>query len=263
MSQDKFISPGILNFDDLHSVHGDETLMAHVKQAIFTEGPVAFAFQVVQAFFPYSGGVWSSCSGFERANHAVYAFGWGIEYEQKDEVEYIEALNSWGTNWGVNGKFRIHPLCITDVTIPGTIESNVVSHEVPDLNEYWPWKPPKQCPTDEDGCVTDMEKDKDYDPSETCFSSSLNGKKIRVEEFDTELGYDYVLINGKHFHGTYGVNLNTDLLTSIIVDESGLKFASDSSIEAAGFKLCPVDPSEETNTTETTTTAPDDNSSDS
>merc|ERR1712051_773762 len=220
--QDTFIFPGIDKYDLLHEVHGDVDAIARMKTAMYTEGPVSFAFQVVRAFFPYAGGVWSACDGEERANHAVYAFGWGLynDAEGEEPVEFIEALNSWGTHWGVNGTFRIHPLCICDVTIPGTIDSARIDHEVQETNEYWPWDKPNECPTDSDGCVTDMEVSQNYSSNEMCFSKGLNGKMLRIAEFDMEIVYDYLQVNGERFTGSAETVLNTDLLTQLIVDDN-------------------------------------------
>merc|ERR1711920_331326 len=84
--------------------------------------------------------------------------GWGLDAQEDGgaAVEYFEASNSWGTNWGAEGHFRIHPRCVTDVTIPGPIESNAINHNVgtvdPDVpkdpdNENWPWQPWTNAPT--------------------------------------------------------------------------------------------------------------------
>ena len=126
---------------------------------------MAFAFYANQPFMGYHGGVFSMCTGHDRANHAVYAFGWSVVAREDDEgsVKYVEASNSWGTGWGAEGHFRIHPRCITDVTIPGSIEGGVVGHQVgtvdpnmprdPD-NELWPWPKPNEYPSTDNGCVT-------------------------------------------------------------------------------------------------------------
>merc|ERR1712150_379329 len=96
----------------------------------------------------YQSGVFSSCDGTENANHAVYAFGWGSALDADGEsVEFLEASNSWGTGWGDNGHFKIHPRCVCDFVIAGTIEQGVVSHAVGEIddsipkdpdNEMWP-----------------------------------------------------------------------------------------------------------------------------
>jgi len=256
MEKDTFVFPGIDNYDLLREVHGNEEAIAMMKTAMYTEGPVSFAFKVVRAFFPYAGGVWSACDGEERANHAVYAFGWGLYNDSENEelVEFIEALNSWGTHWGVNGTFRIHPVCICDVTIPGTINSTMINHEVEETNEYWPWDKPDECPVDADGCVTDLEGEDNYTSNEMCFSKQLNGKKLQIIEFDMEVGYDYLQVNGRRFSGSNETTLNVEVLTSLIVDENGIKFMSDQSVVGPGFKLCPLDPDENGNNTDSNDT---------
>jgi len=249
LSDDGFLSAGAAKYDWLTHVHGDAEKIGATKIAIYTEGPVAFAFFANHAFMGYHSGVFSVCTGHDQANHAVYAFGWGISAQASGgpAVEYFEASNSWGTRWGAGGHFRIHPRCMTDVTIPGTLESNVVSHQPgtvdPDVprdpdNEYWPWAKPNECPLGDDGCVTDMEGEADYSDNEVCVSKALNGKTIRVDSFSTERGYDVVTINGLHFSGVEGGGLDLDSLNGLVVDDHGIKFASDFSLNSAGFKLC-------------------------
>jgi len=209
---------------------------------------VAFAFYANHAFMGYHDGVFSVCTGHDQANHAVYAFGWGIvaSADGSGSVEYVEASNSWGTNWGAGGHFRIHPRCVTDVTIPGTIESTVVGHQVGTVdsnvprdpeNELWPWPRPNECPYVE-GCVTDMEGAGNYTEKEECVSKALNGKTISVVQFDTEYGYDVVYINGHAFSGQEGRGLDLETLNGLVVDDNGIKFQSDFSLSKSGFKLC-------------------------
>merc|ERR1712151_481971 len=245
LNDDEFKSAGVANYDWLTHVHGDATKIGAMKTAIYTEGPVAFAFFANGPFMGYHSGVFSVCTGHDQANHAVYAFGWGVVAHAAGgaAVEYVEASNSWGTGWGAGGHFRIHPRCITDVTIPGTIESSVVTHQPgtvdPDVprdpdNERWPWAGPKHCPLDDDGCVTDMGGAGAYANGEKCSSKALNGKTIRSEEFSTENGYDVVTINGNRYSGD-AVHID-----GLVVDDNGIAFQADFSLNAAGFKLCPV-----------------------
>merc|ERR1712241_194254 len=176
LMNDTYSSAGVANYDWLTDVHGDPEKIRITKTAIFQEGPVAFAFYANHAFMGYQSGVFSVCTGHDQANHAVYAFGWGVapQADGGEAVEYLEASNSWGVDWGAGGHFRIHPRCVTDVTIPGTIESSVVSHKVgtvdPDVprdpeNPSWPWPQPDECPYI-DGCVTDMEGAQPYSDNE-------------------------------------------------------------------------------------------------
>merc|ERR1712151_262111 len=131
-------------------------------------------------------------------------------------------------------------------TIPGTIESTVVTHQPgegdssvprdPD-NEYWPWPKPNECPTDADGCVTDMEGAGNYTNNEMCVSKALNSKTISVAQFDTEYGYDVVYINGQAFSGSEGHGLDLEALNGLVVGDNGIKFQSDFSLSRSGFKL--------------------------
>jgi hypothetical protein len=252
LGQDAYVSNSIAEYDWITGVHGDAEKMLAMRTAIFTEGPVSFAFQANSAFMGYAGGVFSVCTGQERPNHAVYAFGWGTatDPESGELVEFVEASNSWGENWGLSGHFRIHPRCVTDVTISGPIEANIVSHPVgtvdssapPDAdNEDWPWPKLPECPF-ENGCLTDMEGDADYANNEQCTSRRLNGKRIRVESFDLEDFYDKLTVNGQQNSGHY-TREELDQFTGVVVNNEGrITFSSDSSVTSSGFKLCAMDP---------------------
>jgi len=248
LANDTFYSGGIAAYNWLTQVHGDPEKIRITKVAILQEGPVAFAFKANREFMGYQSGVFSVCTGQERANHAVYTFGWGVlaAADGGDSIEYFEASNSWGANWGADGHFKIHPRCMTDVTIPGPIGSSAVNHQVGKVdlsvprdenNPYWPWPAPAECPYF-DGCVTDMEGDEPYANNEKCVSHQLDGKKITVQEFETERGYDVVKINGRAFSGKIGGGLDVDALSSMIVSEEGIKFESDFSLNGPGFKIC-------------------------
>lgn len=245
LSSDRYSSAGIASYDWIVQVHGDREKIAQMKQAMYQEGPVAFAFPVNRFFMSYHSGIYSVCQGSsrERGNHAVYAFGWGSVAHLFGlySVEYIEATNSWGPDWGENGHFKIHPRCITDLTIPGPIESSVVDHPVGKVdsdvpkdaeNEYWPWAEPDECPYTA-GCITDLEGSGDYSNNEFCVSKKLNGMRISVAEFDLEQKFDTLKVNGKVFSGKQANGLE-----GLVVDEHGITFKSDKSGPRAGFKLC-------------------------
>merc|ERR1719422_1491130 len=250
MLNDTYSSVGVANYDWLTEVHGDAEKIRITKTAILQEGPVAFAFYANNAFMGYQSGVFSVCTGHDQANHAVYAFGWGVapQADGGEAVEYLEASNSWGVDWGAGGHFRIHPRCITDVTIPGSIESSVVSHQVgtvdPDVprdpeNPAWPWPQPAECPyDDDDACLTDMEGAQPYSDNEVCVSHKLDGKKIKVMEFETERGYDVLTVNGRRLSGKEGAGFNVSTVNGLVVERTGIRFESDFSETAAGFKIC-------------------------
>ncbi|XP_029373229.1 dipeptidyl peptidase 1 [Echeneis naucrates] len=74
-------------------------------------GPMAVAFEVYPDFMHYKegiyhhGGLTDSFNPFELTNHAVLLVGYG--HCHKTGQKFWIVKNSWGTNWGENGYFRI------------------------------------------------------------------------------------------------------------------------------------------------------------
>jgi cathepsin B len=59
---------------------------------------------MVYADFPhYKSGVYSHVTGSMVGGHAIKVLGWGVENGRK----YWLAANSWNTNWGEAGFFKI------------------------------------------------------------------------------------------------------------------------------------------------------------
>ncbi|KAK3270400.1 hypothetical protein CYMTET_21203 [Cymbomonas tetramitiformis] len=76
-----------------------------MQKEIMTNGPIQVAFTVYKSFMSYKSGVYVK-KPFEfipEGGHAVKAVGWGTE----DGVDYWLIANSWNTNWGLNGFFKI------------------------------------------------------------------------------------------------------------------------------------------------------------
>lgn len=239
MDKDFFFAPGVGSYTWLTQIHGDAAKVLTMKNAIYEEGPIAFAFYANRPFMGYYTGVFSVCTANSRANHAVYTSGWG----ELDGVPYFQASNSWGTNWGVGGRFLIHPRCMTDATFPGKIHDAKL-HKVGNVdlsvprdptNPQWPWRATAKCPV-QDGCMTDMEGDGSYADNEECVSDAFAGKTIEVVEFNTEVNYDILTINGQHFSGTK--ETVSSVLDGLEVDDNGIKFTSDGSVTKSGFKIC-------------------------
>jgi serine protease len=76
-----------------------------LKTAIYLKGPIAAGVDDDDAFDDYEGGIFSSTALplEETTNHAVILVGWGNE----NGTEYFIGKNSFGTEWGEDGWFRI------------------------------------------------------------------------------------------------------------------------------------------------------------
>jgi len=78
---------------------GEEAIMREILE----HGPVQTAFTVYADFPSYKSGVYQHTYGGALGGHAVKIIGWGVENGEK----YWEVANSWNTNWGNKGFFRI------------------------------------------------------------------------------------------------------------------------------------------------------------
>jgi cathepsin H len=91
-----------------HSVNitaGDEVELLH---ALYEQGPVSIAYQVIGDFKQYEGGVYTSdkCGTLPtQVNHAVLAVGFG--HDEASGLDYWLVKNSWGHKWGLDGYFKI------------------------------------------------------------------------------------------------------------------------------------------------------------
>jgi len=76
---------------------------AAIQTEIMTNGPVEAAFTVYADFLSYKTGVYQYTSGDALGGHAIRILGWGVE----NGTPYWEVANSWNTDWGNQGYFRI------------------------------------------------------------------------------------------------------------------------------------------------------------
>jgi cathepsin B len=83
-----------------YSVERDEK---QIMTEIMTNGPVEGAFTVYADFPTYKKGVYQHVSGGELGGHAIRILGWGTE----NGTPYWLVANSWNTDWGDNGFFKI------------------------------------------------------------------------------------------------------------------------------------------------------------
>ncbi|XP_072371602.1 cathepsin B-like [Scyliorhinus torazame] len=93
-SQDKHY--GITSY----SVGSDVT---EIMTEIYKNGPVEAALEVFKDFLLYKSGVYQHKTGESVGGHAIKILGWGEE----DGTLYWLVANSWNTDWGDNGFFKI------------------------------------------------------------------------------------------------------------------------------------------------------------
>ncbi|CAJ0605160.1 unnamed protein product [Cylicocyclus nassatus] len=74
-----------------------------MQEELMAFGPFQAAFIVYDDFRYYKSGVYVHKYGKEAGGHAVKIIGWGVE----NEVKYWLVSNSWNSDWGDNGYFKI------------------------------------------------------------------------------------------------------------------------------------------------------------
>uniref|UniRef100_A0ABI0NU15 Cathepsin B n=1 Tax=Bos taurus TaxID=9913 RepID=A0ABI0NU15_BOVIN len=74
-----------------------------IMAEIYKNGPVEGAFSVYSDFLLYKSGVYQHVSGEIMGGHAIRILGWGVE----NGTPYWLVGNSWNTDWGDNGFFKI------------------------------------------------------------------------------------------------------------------------------------------------------------
>ena len=72
-----------------------------LKNALYNTGPLVTTMRVYEDFYYYGSGVYSHVSGNYVGDHAIVIVGWD------DAAQAMIVKNSWGTDWGDNGFFRI------------------------------------------------------------------------------------------------------------------------------------------------------------
>jgi len=77
-----------------------------IKNALKTYGPLSTTMDVYYDFFSYQSGVYEYVSGSYQGGHAILIVG----YQDDSSVDgggYFIVKNSWGTEWGESGYFKI------------------------------------------------------------------------------------------------------------------------------------------------------------
>ncbi|XP_028295271.1 cathepsin B-like [Gouania willdenowi] len=83
-----------------YSVPSDQT---QIMTELYKNGPVEAAFSVYADFLQYKSGVYQHVTGEMLGGHAIKILGWGEE----SGTPYWLAANSWNTDWGDKGFFKI------------------------------------------------------------------------------------------------------------------------------------------------------------
>ncbi|XP_067833348.1 cathepsin B-like [Heptranchias perlo] len=83
-----------------YSVGSDIT---EIMMEIYKNGPVEAALVVYTDFLHYKAGVYQHEAGELIGGHAIKILGWGEE----NGIPYWLVANSWNTDWGDNGFFKI------------------------------------------------------------------------------------------------------------------------------------------------------------
>lgn len=74
-----------------------------IKTELQTYGSVEASFSVYEDFLTYKSGVYVHTTGSYLGGHAIKIIGWGVE----SGLEYWLAANSWNSEWGDHGYFKI------------------------------------------------------------------------------------------------------------------------------------------------------------
>jgi hypothetical protein len=94
----------LVGIDDYHRVYPNVT---SIQSALVEFGPLPATMIVYEDFYPnYSGGVYRYQYGDVVFGHCIAIVGYDDTWGEEDEGYWI-CKNSWGTDWGENGWFRI------------------------------------------------------------------------------------------------------------------------------------------------------------
>jgi len=77
--------------------------VSQIQTELMTNGPMEVALSVYEDFLSYKSGVYKHVAGSFLGGHAVKLIGWGTE----NGTPYWLITNSWNTDWGDNGFFKI------------------------------------------------------------------------------------------------------------------------------------------------------------
>jgi len=82
-------------------VTGTSPAVSAMRDALASYGPLVTTMEVYADFYSYAGGVYTHTTGTYQGGHAVLIVGYD------DAGQYFTVKNSWGTDWGESGYFKI------------------------------------------------------------------------------------------------------------------------------------------------------------
>jgi cathepsin B len=85
----------------LYNDYPNEEMAKDIKE----NGPIYFSMVVFSDFKSYKSGVYYPTSTEQLGTHAIKCIGWG--YDDENKSYYWICANSWSTEWGEDGYFRI------------------------------------------------------------------------------------------------------------------------------------------------------------
>ncbi|XP_014244687.1 cathepsin B-like [Cimex lectularius] len=87
----------------LKTIFSLSTDVKEIQKELMTNGPLGASIKIYSDFPYYKSGVYQHTSGKLLSDHAIRLLGWGTE----NGTPYWLVANSWNTNWGDKGLFKI------------------------------------------------------------------------------------------------------------------------------------------------------------
>lgn len=89
-----------------------------ILNEVYQNGPIVVSFEPDYSFMFYKSGIYFSPNNnwmtnnlskpeWQKVDHSVVLVGWGEEIVEGKAVKYWLLQNSWGSNWGENGYFKL------------------------------------------------------------------------------------------------------------------------------------------------------------